>query len=311
MILVRSSSLLVGSLTQIASYLHLSEFVVGFLLMALGTSLPELFVAISSSTSHSGELSLGNVLGSNIADLTIVAGIAAVMAKKIKISSKIQKDDLIFMTFVAFLPLILMFDHYLSRVDGMILLVTYGLYLYTLMKQRSHFSKRLNHTTRRQYLKAVSIFTAGLVLLVLSSQWVVQFSVLTAETLAIPVIVVGLIIVAFGTSIPELVFEVSAANDHHDGMMLGDLLGSVVTNSTLILGVTALIQPLHILDYGLVRPGVLFMWLTLFLFLRFTRDDDGFTRREGMIMISVYALFIYMQFSGGLPQGIAIMVGNT
>src|SRR3990167_2440695 len=126
--LVYSSNIFVRSVSSIAKYLKLSNFIIAFIIVAFSNSLPELFVGIISAIEKTPVISLGNVIGSNIADLTLVIGIAILVGRGIKIKSKTIKRDTWFLLGFTLLPLILMLDKELSRIDGVVLLVAFGIY---------------------------------------------------------------------------------------------------------------------------------------------------------------------------------------
>jgi cation:H+ antiporter len=140
--LILSGTLLVRSLSKLASYLRMSEFVISFILIAFATSVPELFVGISSALQNNTALSLGNVIGSNILNLTLIAGIIILLKRGIMIESKKTKADALYMFFIIALPFVLMWiGHAISRIDGVILLVAFFLYARKLYRERKIFKK--------------------------------------------------------------------------------------------------------------------------------------------------------------------------
>ena len=120
--LIKSADLVVKTLTRIAIYFKLSEFTIGFIVLAIATSIPELFVAITSAFAKIPELSLGDVLGANIVDLTLVVGVVFILSNGLRIKSEIAKKDIFYMIVLSILPLVLMLDQQLSRLDGIVLL---------------------------------------------------------------------------------------------------------------------------------------------------------------------------------------------
>jgi len=135
-VLARSSVFLVETLTKIALKLRISEFLVGFMLIAVGSSLPELLVGIVAATEGEPLLSLGNIIGSNIANLTIILGIPALVAGGIRIQSQVRNREIIFMNVLAIAPLLLLIDGTLSRGEGVLLLLLFAFYMYHLILQR-------------------------------------------------------------------------------------------------------------------------------------------------------------------------------
>ena len=193
-VLVVSGSIIVRSLSKIASFLHLSEYVVGFILLAFATSLPELFVGISSAINKNPSIIVGTVIGSNIANLTIIIGIPVLLARGITIQSKKTQRDSLWMIGLAILPLVLMtIGKGISRIDGIVLIAAFAAYIYKLIKQGKEFKKEVeNRISRKTMVVSVFLFIGCLVLLYLSSDYIVRYASLLAIDFAIPAIFIGL-----------------------------------------------------------------------------------------------------------------------
>lgn len=297
-VLVKSSTILVSTLTNIAILFKLSEFLVGFILMAFATSLPELFVGITSAIEGSPTLSLGNVIGANIADLTLVIGLAAVISRGVRVEKRTSERD-IFYTFVAIIiPLILMIDGVLKRTDGLVLVTLYGFYLARLVSEKDLYSKPVNHM--RGKINAFSNFFKffiGASLLLASAHVIVQTTQKIAIQLNLPLVLIGISLIALGTTLPELSFEIPAMLKKQGGMAFGNILGSVVTNSTFILGVTSIINPIYIAHFDLFLFGALFTIFTIFLFSIFLKTEHKLSWKEGLILVILYVIFIMVEFT--------------
>lgn len=300
-ILVKSGAIAVKNLVAVARYLRISEYVLAFILMALATSLPEFFVGINSALSKASILSLGNVIGSNIVNLSFVLGAVVIIAKGIRIESKIAKRDTWLVFFISILPVLLLIDKDLSRADGVILLIAFIWYFRRILKDKEAFKKRMNHVARTveefwRFIKDLIVFILAIVILLGSSWAVVKTAELIAQGLNLTLALIGLILVAVGTSLPELVFGIKSVITKHEGMNLGNLIGSTVINSTLILGITALVFPIKIEDFNLILTSGLFMILTILIVNFFIATKDKISLREGMILIGLYVLFLIIEF---------------
>ena len=307
-ILVQSNNYLVKSLTKISYFLNLNEFTIGFILVSIATSLPELFVGVMSAINKTPQFAVGNVIGSNIIDLTLVIGITVLLAKKVTIESKIIRKDMMYMLAITVLPVFLIMDHYLwqklgifpnmveglSRFDGSILLFAFIFYVYKLIKQESKFSKTVEHTSKKEAAKHMLIFLAALVMLLISANFVVEAATLLSIDLALSPLLIGLMVISFGTSLPELVFETKSVLAGHTSMAVGDLVGSVISNSSLVLGVTALIYPIHI-NSLIYISSTMFMLFAAFIFFTFAESDDKITWTEGLSLLMLYILFIIIE----------------
>lgn len=301
LVLVKSGSVAVKCLVAISRYLRISEYVLAFILMALATSLPEFFVGINSAFAKAPVLSLGNIIGSNIVNLSLILGAVVIFAKGIKIESKIAKRDAWIVFFISILPLLLLIDKNLSQADGGILLIVFIWYLRHILKAKEAFRKRMDHIVRtierfRQFVRDLLIFILAIAILLISSWSVVKTATLIAEGLELPLVLIGLVLVAIGTSLPELVFGIKAVITKHEGMNLGNLIGSTVMNSTLILGITALIYPIRIENFNMILTAGLFMVFIILIVNFFIATKEKISWKEGVVLIGLYVAFLVLEF---------------
>ncbi|MBU0756492.1 MAG: calcium/sodium antiporter [Nanoarchaeota archaeon] len=304
-VLVKSADFLLKSLIKISSFLKVHEFTIGFILMSVSTSLPELSVGIISGINKEPSLALGTAIGSIIINLTLVIGIVTLLARKIKIRSSIVRKDLVYMVMIAASPVILMVDHLvwnffgidavpgLSRVDGITLLMIFALYMLNILVQEKKVHSKANkdRISKKEVFKHILFFLGSLVLLLISAQYTVEYAGNISLDLGISRLMMGLLIVALGTSLPELVFQLNAVMRHYEDMAIGDLIGSVINNATLVLGVTAIIHPITG-NLAMFISSSLFMMIVTFIFLTFAESGKELTWREGMSLIFLYLFFI-------------------
>jgi len=302
LVLVRSGTLVVRALTRIAQFLGWKEFVVASILMAFTTSLPELFVGLTSAFNNQPELAFGTVVGSNIIILTLVVGIAALSAKGLKFEGKTLQESIIYTGIVALLPLLLMLDGEISRIDGIVLLLSLLFYFYRLFSQKEMFTKVLTDHFRRDwahlrtFLTDLGFFGLGVFLLLLSS-WSIVFSASRiAAGFNLSLLAMGLFLVALGTSIPEVTFGIKSIIMGHEEMVIGDAIGSVVVNSSLVLGLVAIISPFKISTISLYLVGVFFTIVAVLSFLVFARTGQRINRKEALFLIGIYLSFILFEF---------------
>lgn len=309
-ILVKSGGMVVKSLTKISRVLGLSEFVISFILMSIATTLPEFFVGISSAFAGAPNLSLSNVIGSNIVNLTFIAGIAALLAGKVKIKEKLIKQNVWSIFTLTIIFVILLNDGILSRKDGVVLLFMFFGYLVHLYRQKEIFTGKLKVNSNRiansykngngelsqigGFLKNLLFFMLGVGLLLGSSILIVKSAIFLATAFNIPLVIIGIFGVAIGTSLPELIFEISSSLTGHEGMSFGNLLGSVSINSTLILGTTALISPITVENFQIVWISIAMMILSVFIFSIFVYTSEAISRKEGLFLLAIYILFVWL-----------------
>jgi len=276
----------------IGGYFKLSEFVVAFVLMGIVTSLPEIAVAVSSAISNNPALALGTAIGSNLTNLTLIIGIPVLIGGGLEVRSIIARKDAVFMAIFAIIPLILVSDGKIGMIDGIILLLFYGFYLYRLFTQKSHFSQFTNHFTKKDAFAQLGVFVYYIALLFAASYVIVTTSEIIATNLEVPIILIGLIILSIGTSLPELAHGLISVKTKHSGQILGDILGSVVANSTLIIAIAAIIKPIVIVNLQpLVIPSI-FLIITLLMFLLFVYSDKRLEIKEVLFLMAIYFLYI-------------------
>lgn len=292
-----SSALLVKSLEKIAYFLHISEYTAAFIIMSIATSLPEFFIGITSAIAKNPALSLGNIIGANILDLTLVTGIIILAGRGIKIRSQKMKKDSLFMLLIVILPLILfLIGGSLSRIDGAILLFTFIGHSFYLVKRRKKFQKPLKDKVKRfEAAFQFAFFIVLLVIMFFSASYVVHYASLLSVDLALPLIMIGIFLISIGTVLPELAFGVTAALKKKGDMALGDQIGTIVANSTLILGITALIYPITV-NFTLFMIGAAFLVGSAFLFAIFFHTGSKLYAIEAITLILLYALFLLIEF---------------
>jgi cation:H+ antiporter len=299
-ILARSSLCLVETLTNIALKLKISEFLVGFLLIAIGSSLPELLVGIVAAVEGNPLLSLGNILGSNIANLTLILGIPALVAGGIRIRSQVRNREVIFMNLFAVAPLLLLLDGTLSRGEGALLILLFFLYLYNLILRCPTYSKVMKDHRRGISLpKQLLLFGVVLLTLLISAEVLIRTGTTLALALGIPSILIGIFVLALGTSLPELSFDISAAIKRRGEILMGETLGSIVSNATLVLGITAIIRPITIENPQILMISSAVLILGLLTFTNFVRSQYKVSVKEGLILILGYLVFVIAELLFG------------
>ncbi len=300
LLLAFSSKWLIGVLSRIALFLQIKEFIVAFFLMAFAVSIPNLIVGIISAIQGIPELSFGDVIGGNIIDLSIVLGLGALISKAgISADSRTVQRSSIYTIFVALLPLLLIFDGRLSRVDGVLLIFSFLCYLFWIFSKRERFSKIYDHPSKplnlSRFLKDLFLLTGGIILLLLAAEGVVKSASFFSQAFNLPLSLIGLLIVGLGNSLPETFFTFRAAQKGEDWMVLGDLTGGVVVTATLVLGTVALICPIQIADFSPFAVARIFMIFSAVHFLLCIRTGQKITRREGMHLIGIYVAYLLVE----------------
>src|SRR5581483_11291306 len=261
------SSHLIHSLIQIAKYLRWREFIIAFFVMAFAASLPNLFVDLNAALQHKPQISVGDLVGGNLVDLTLVLAVAVFFSRKglVTKSDMVQKSAL-FTTLIAILPLLLMLDGTLGRTDGLVLIVAFMIYTWWIFSEKERFSKRYHtHSDAREPIKSFTFFLWCLVkvvvllaLLLASSEFIIWSAAYFSSALGISLSLVGILIVGLGNAFPETYFSIVSARKEENWLVLGDLMGSVIVCATLVLGIIAILAPFHINDLYLFSNAMIF-----------------------------------------------------
>jgi cation:H+ antiporter len=302
LILVQSSRWIVRSLIRISHFLKWREFIVTAVLMAFATSLPEAFIGVTSALRGVSSLSFGTIIGSNIIALTIVVGIAAFLSKGLKLPGAVLQRAAFDASIITLLPLLLILDRELSRIDGVILLLVLLFYFRQLLSQEERFTKvvvnsifKRNDDKTKLFLRNLGIFVIGVSLLLASAEGIVFSATKLAEFLDVFLVSVGIIIVALGTSLPEIIFGFKSITMGREEMILGNVIGSVVINSTFILGVVALVSPFNVITLYPYVTGIIFTTITALFFMIFSRTHEAISTKEAFFLLIIYILFFWFQ----------------
>jgi len=299
-LLIVAGKWLVDALSRLAAVLKLKEFVVAFFIMAIGTTIPNLIVGIVSALNGVPELSFGDVVGSNIFDLTVVMGLAALISKAgLSSNSKTVQGSSVFSIMIAILPLILILDGNLSRIDGVLLLLGFVVYSVWLFGKKERFVKVYDKSPEKINLgllcKNAGVIFLGAILLLAGGAGVVRSASFFSQYLNLPLELIGMFIVAIGTCLPETFFCLHAARKSQDWLILGNLMGNVVITATLVLGTVALISPINIGNISSFAVARFFLLVSAVLFFFFIKTSQKITKKEGLLLASLYLAFIFAE----------------
>lgn len=288
-IVLKGADLLTEGAVSLAQRMNMPEMLIGLTVVAVGTSMPEFFVSVTSALLGTTDLAVANVVGSNIFNVLLIAGVSAVVSPMVISRSTVRRD----IPVAVMASLILLgFGIYgsISRAAGILflaLLVAYTIYaICTASPDESQMTGRKPYTL----LGAIGRIVIGLTGLVVGSDCFVSSATEVAGMLGISEAVIGLTIVAGGTSLPELATSVVAARKGQSSIAIGNVIGSCVYNILLIIGVTGIITPmtiegLSILDFALMMASITLLWL--FSFTKYKVE-----RWEGWLMIAIFACYL-------------------
>jgi cation:H+ antiporter len=297
---IAGSDQLVRGAASLARRLGMSPFVIGVTIVAFGTSAPELFTSVRASLDGFGDLGAGNVVGSNIANICFILGVASIL-RPIAVSRSVVVRDAPLMLGVSLVATLLMLDRSLSRIEGGCLLGGIGLYVwynYRAGRAEPEGEKpKADEVPSSRATLSDSLRTAFGLLGLLAGSWLlVMGSVDLARTLGVSEIVIGATVIAFGTSVPELAASIQAAIRKESDIAIGNILGSNVFNLLAVLGATALARPVPVSDelIGLHIP-VMLVASVLIIPILWTGSRIG--RIEGVVLTTLYLGYVGYLFA--------------
>ena len=301
-LLVWSADKFVLGAAATAKNFGMSPMLIGLTIVSFGTSAPEILVSFMASTSGAGDLAIGNALGSNIANIALVLGITALIAP-LPVKSGVLKKELPLLLGVTILAGVLIFDLHLGPLDGIILLMTLGvcLYLFSRFQKNAPQDALADDEEELPSLenrKAIFWLIIGLVILACSSKMLVWGASEIAYSLGVSKLVVGLTIVAIGTSLPELAASVASALKNHHDIAIGNVVGSNIFNLVAVMAIPGLIAPIGMDEIVFQRDYVAMLGLT-FLLLAFAlwQKPPSISRFEGGILASAYAGYLVLLYT--------------
>ncbi len=284
--------LVTGSI-RVAKQFKLSPFVIGATIVGFGTSAPELSVSIFASLKGSPEVALGNALGSNIANICLVLGITALI-KPIPINLELINKETPKFLFSAFLILAFAWDRSLSRLEGIILIFLLGVFMWQTfsnnISEESETEEEIGLFADKGLPAQFGLILGGLILLVSGADWLVEGSVNIARLLGLSEWLIGISIVAIGTSLPEIVSSAIASSRGHGDLSIGNVYGSNIFNIHMVLGFASVIHPLNIQERIepdlIIATGLTCMLVILFKF------NTKLSKANGFFLLACYFSYI-------------------
>lgn len=296
-LLIKGGDLVLDSAVLFSLRLNVPKIVVGMTVVSFATSAPELIVSVNAALNGHPDLAVGNIVGSNIANLALVLGIV-VFITPIKIEKVFYKYDWPVMIFVTLLfYFLLKSDYALSFGESVLFIIVLIVYLISLIffqKGRVNDQEDFNVDESMKLLKILSLLIFGSFFLWLGSEVLIKGAISLASNLGISERIIGVTIIAFGTSIPELSTSIVAIINKEQNISLGNLIGSNIFDMLGVIGITGILSPIIISDRGLIDGDLIWMISLAFLILPlvFFPNKMKFGRAEGVILLLFYVFFI-------------------
>ncbi len=292
-VLIWGAEMLINQSERIALKFKIPEFIIGATLIALGTSLPEMAASIAASYNGKPDIAIANVIGSNILNITLVLATVFIISKKINPSRDFFAKDSTWALVPVLVFVLMIIDGMISRFDAALLLLLMGAYLLFLLQDAKNIPEEdledLEEGTFT-WSKVIPILFAGIILVIVGAHFTVESASEIARDFGISEWIIGIIMISIGTSLPELVVSISAAMRGKVDMAIGNIIGSNMANTTVVLGAAALINPMAI-----NAPAYLFDIATMVvatLLLVFITANKLYNKSAGISLIIVLGLFL-------------------
>ena len=290
-ILIFGGDLLVRSAVSFSEKFGVSSFLIGVTVVSFGTSVPELMVSIQAAMDQAADIAIGNVLGSNIANIALVLGVSVVI-RPLSVTTNTYKLSWWVMLISSLLFILFLLDNVITKMEGLLLVA--GLFCFIIFSIKRNISNEESIVSKINIQTGILFFVLGAIGLYFGSELFVESAISIASFFNVPKFVIGITVVALGTSLPELVTSIVALMKGKNNISLGNLIGSNIFNVFAVLGITSLIQELDrssillFLDFGVMLAVILVFGYQLFV-------RKKISRTAGFILLSGY--FSYILFS--------------
>jgi len=294
-ILIKGSDFFVEHSAKLARRIGVSEFVIGLTLISIGTSLPELATSISASFSKESGLIIGNIVGSNVANIGLVIAIGTLLFV-IKTKEKIFIRDCKFLVVITLLFVILSIDGVISFIDATLFLIIFAFYLIHLFgakeEQKEIYYKKLSkRELKKDLTKSILFILLGILGLYFGAGLLIPSAINIAKFFKVPTEIIGVILIAIGTSLPELFVTITAARKNLEKILVGNIIGSNISNLLLIIGISGVINPIKVSNFALIYL-MPFMFVMTILFFIYIRKNWSARLMQGISLLALYLIFI-------------------
>lgn len=295
LMLIKGADFFVDGSSSIAKKLRIPDIIVGLTIVAMGTSAPELAVSVSAALGGSSDISLGNVVGSNLLNILIILGLSAVIVPLSVDKSMFRRDFPMLLITAVVLPLICVISgNTAGRIGGIIMLVLFAVYMFMTIKSAVDYRKNGEASEEENikvlpWWKSILYTIGGAIIIVIGGNLSVDSATEIARQLGISEAIIGLTVVALGTSLPELVTSVIAARKGNSDIALGNIVGSNIFNVLLILGVTSVIKPFSVTTDSIIDMIIL-LGVTIYLIIT-SATGKKISRAEGASFLALYCLY--------------------
>ncbi|MDD4611151.1 MAG: sodium:calcium antiporter [Patescibacteria group bacterium] len=292
-LVVKGATLATKYSAKLAENFHLSKYVVGFIIVAFISIIPETLVSMNSAIAGIPEFGLGTLFGSNVADLTLIFAILIIYAGRgIKIESRVLKNVRLY-PFFLFLPLLFGLNGSYSRIEGVALVFTGSLFYYLALKNSVESTDRLRNEDGKY--KNILWLVGAMAMLLVGSHFTVTSATDLAHALKISPILIAMLVVSLGTTMPELFYSLKSVKKKDDGLAIGDIMGSVLADATIVVGILAVISPFSFPAKIVYVTGA-FMLVASLVLLNFMKSGRTISKKEGYMLLVFWLFYAVVEF---------------
>ncbi len=306
-----ASAKIVDVLVSISPLLKLPKFLVSFVFIGLGTAFPDILISSIGALGGNIALAVGSLLGSSIVILCLVLGVVVLYKGFITIDKELVTKNFVWLFLVALSPLVLMFDGNLSLFDGTVMIALYATYLIRLKSGANEVEMQTSE--KKNWMLQALQLVALIAVILIAANVAVDNSILIANELGVPTIFVGIVLIALGLAMPELVIDLNAIRQKEEELVWGDLIGSFITELSIVLGIAGIVGALGIIikqgtfsiasvftglpiALGDIIVAYSFLFVALMLLFFFTKTKQQIGRAEAVLLIALYIVFVSLQF---------------
>lgn len=292
-VLIKGADFVIEESERVALHYNISHFVIGATLVALGTSLPEMAASMMASGAGKGDIAVSNIIGSNIINISLVLGLVFLISSKIMPSRDIFAKDSAWGLFPVMTFILISFDGIISRFEGFMFIMMMGAYLLFLINNDDDITSEIDKDIAKEKFdwKRTGLYLgAGFVMVIVGANFTIESATGIAKSFGVSEWIIGLLLIALGTSLPELMVSFSAAKKGNGDMIIGNIIGSNVANFTVALGAAALVNPITV-DLSKNAFDIVAV-LVISVMLVFISANKLYNKSAGLVLLIIMALVV-------------------
>lgn len=298
-LLFYSADLLIDGISSYAEKLGLSDEIIGFLVVAAAASMPEVVASLGGLAAKEAGFLFGTILGTNMVHMGLLIGALTVMGRKMNLECKLLRHSKLLVWALLLLPFILASDGELSRPDGLVLVLAFGVYVVNLWRKEQRFM-RLKNVRLRHVWRDTLVFVGALVAMILAGRYLVFSGIVLSRAMEIPPYFIALTVIAIGSAVPDFAVGLRAIVKGKQQIGIGDIMGSTVIELLLFIGLVAIVQPLPV-QIATVASTAFILLASLTTTLYFI-ELKTITWRHGVVLLALYVLFLGTEIYKVLPK---------